>query len=96
MTEQAQHLEALLAHPGWQIFVKQVGEQWGPKGYATKIKAALYEARQAGMDVGEAVLLVDKVNDAVGEIMRWPADELARLKRTERDVVASVGRRGSL
>ena len=96
MSETIMNLEALLSSPGWKAFEGFVGAEWGPKGYAQKIKAALHEARASNTNAAEAVIFVDKVNDAVSDIMRWPLDELGRLKRLERTQEVSMSRRGGL
>lgn len=96
MNDTIDALESLLSSPGWRAFVAYVGTEWGPKGYAGKIKAAVQEARSNGTDAADAVLFVDRVNDAVSDIMRWPADELGRQRRLDRGSEVTMSRRGGL
>ena len=92
----AEALESLLTHPGWQLFHQHVGEDWGPKAYAQKLKAAVSHARQVGKDASVALELVDAGNDAIAEAMRWPGEQLARLKRQEEKAEPTMSRRGGL
>mgnify|MGYP001579304550 FL=1 len=94
--EDREALDALLAHPGWRLFRAHVGEAWGPVAYANRLKAALGHARSVGSDVARAIDGVDAANEAIAEIMRWPAEEVARARRAQEEPVASLGRRGGL
>lgn len=94
--EDLEALDALLAHPGWRLFRAHVGEAWGPVAYANRLKAALGHARSVGSDVARAIDGVDAANEAIAEIMRWPAEEVARARRAQEEPVASLGRRGGL
>ena len=76
-------LESLLAHPGWRLFEEQIGKDWGPKAYAQRLKAAVSHARSVGTDASHAIELVDAANDAIGEAMQWPAQQVSRLRRVE-------------
>ena len=89
-------LESLIGHPGWQIFAAHVGEDWGPKAYARRLKAAVSHARQHGTDAAAAIEQVDAANEAIAEAMRWPSEELARLKRAQERPEPSMSRRGGL
>ena len=95
--EQSDALESLLTHPGWQIWVAHVAEEWGPQGKAYNValdqalnllddSAAASQARQvrAGRRVIETLLA-------------WPTEEIARLKRQQpQGNTATVSRRGPL
>ena len=45
MSERSDLLEALVTHPGWKLYTAQIGEEWGPRAYAQKLKAAVQRAR---------------------------------------------------
>ena len=96
MSERSDLLEALITHPGWKLYASQIGEEWGPRAYAQKLKAAVQRAREHGKDAGHAIELVDAANDAIADAMRWPGEELGRLKRSEQTHEPSLSRRGGL
>lgn len=94
MSERADLLDALVAHPGWKLFVDHMGEEWGPKAYANRLKAAVAHARQVGTDASHAIELVDAGNDAIAEAMQWPSEESGRVKRAEQQPAAVSMARG--
>ena len=95
--ERREVLESLLASPGWQLFQQHVGDDWGPKAYAQRLKSAVSQARQVGKDAAQAIELVDAANDAIADAMRWPGEEIMRLKRIEPETDAvTMSRRGGL
>ena len=94
--ERREVLEAFLSSPGWALFQQHVGDDWGPKAYAARLKSAVSHARQIGKDASQAIELVDAANDAIGEAMRWPAEEVMRLKRLEPETESVMSRRGGL
>lgn len=96
MTEHADALEALLASAGWIVFRDHIRDEWGPVAYARRLKAAVSRARAEGTDIALAVTLVDEGNNAIADAMRWPADELARLRRAETQPAVTLSRRGNL
>lgn len=96
MSDRRDALEALIGSQGWRDFLAYAGEQWGPKAYANKLKAAVSHARSVGKDASQAIELVDAANDAVADLMRWPADEIGRLKRSEHVPELTMSRRGGL
>lgn len=89
-------LESLLAHPGWHLFQEHVAERWGPKAYAQALKDAVRQAREHGSDAGHAIELVDAANEAIADIMWWPAEHLARLRAQEQKPETTPNRRGGL
>ena len=96
MSEEREILEGLLTHPGWTAFQTAVGDLWGPKAYANRLKGAVSHARTVGKDASQAIELVDAANDAVAEVMRWPGERVVRLKQQEQEPTVSLSRRGGL
>lgn len=92
--EQADALEQMLASVGWQLFTAHVGVEWGPKAYAQKLKAAVQHARSVGSDTGKAIEIIDEANDAIAEAMRWPSEEVMKIRRQEQPVAHSPARGG--
>lgn len=93
-------LESLLQHPGWRLFERYVREEWGPQGVQFQRQldnaldladnnAAASQARQVRS--GQKVILM---------LLRWPIEEMARLKRLEpkpeESLTESMSRRGGL
>ncbi len=89
-------LESLVTHPGWSLFVAHVEREWGANGVKyqseldkaldlTDAEAAASQARQirAGRRVIET-------------LVRWPSEELARLKRQDEKGEPTLSRRGGL
>lgn len=93
--DKAERLGGLLTHPGWQLFVDHVAALWGPKAYAQRIKSAVKEARERKEDTGFAIDVVDRSNDEVAAIMRWPAEEKARCERANEGSGKTMSRRGA-
>lgn len=90
-------LESLVEHPGWKLFQAHIREAWGPTAYAHRLKAAIGTARQLGKDASHALECVDAGNDAIADAMRWPSEEVAKLKRQQQTPeLASLSRRGNL
>lgn len=96
-TEQISAYESLLSHPAWLQFAAYVEREWGPSGlkYQAEMEKALNLAdNNASASQARQILSGQKVITA---LMRWPAEELARLKR---QVPASeelvMSRRGGL
>ena len=82
--EHADALEALLASVGWRVFHEHAMAEWSA--------SACWKKTMQGGDM----VKVAYTNEEVGKLMRWPADELARLRRAEQQPEASIGRRGGL
>ena len=94
--EHADALEALLASVGWRVFYEHVMAEWSASACWRR---AVKEIGFGASDIASGVEIMGKVsytNEEVGKLMRWPADELARLRRAEQQPEASIGRRGTL
>lgn len=96
MTEEQTALEGLLSHPGWHLFRAHVRQQWGPEGYARRLKAAVTTAVANKGSVEAAVTAIDLASNEVDLIQAWP---LTRLKQIEASVASEqaeplVSRRG--
>lgn len=94
MNERLDALETWITHPGTKLFWEHVGELWGPKAYAQRLKDAVSEARRLGKDPGAAIEIVDATNDAITEIMRWAGEEVSRLRRQDHGVEVTMARGG--
>lgn len=109
MSDVTDTLESLLASEGWRLYTEHVKAEWGPGGYGRKVKQALTDARARNEDAAAAVDKVDYANEQIGDVIGWPRQELARLKRQEQETpesstprapslpnVAAMSRRGGL
>jgi hypothetical protein len=111
MSDTTDALESLVTSEGWRLFMEHVRAEWANAGYGRKVKQALTEARARQEDAAVAVDRVDYANDQIGDVIGWPKQELARLKRQEAEpeeaavrtrdslstmAIASMNRRGSL
>ena len=89
--EHADALEALLASAGWRVFYEHVLAEWSAS--ACWRRAVVPTASVSDVNMMAKVVYT---NEEVGKLMRWPADELARLRRAEQQPETSLGRRGTL
>jgi hypothetical protein len=97
MTDEQQALDSLLTHPGWLLFRQHVKAQWGPEGYARRLKQEVTNAIGKDQSVEAALKMVDFANNEIDQIQAWP---LLRLKQIEEYVASqaaepSVSRRGA-
>lgn len=96
--EAAEALESLREHPGWKIWTSHVDHEWGARGVQyqramdqaldlTDSQAAASQARQ-----------VRSCSKLIESLMRWPAEQSARLRREalHAAVEGSYSRRGGL
>lgn len=97
MTGTGEALEALLTHPGWQVFLEHVVQEWGANGirYQTEMDNALNQT--------DDVVAASKARQiragrrTIELLVRWPAEEVARLKRLDEGPAApNPSRRGGL
>lgn len=79
MTEEQEHLEQLIKHPGWLRFLEYAKYTWGPAGYGRQLKLAVVKAQLDKADVSAAVAAVDKANDEVNALLTWPVSRLKAL-----------------
>ena len=90
--EHADALEALLASAGWRVFHEHAMAEWS----ASACWRRTTQISPTGIPPAFDMAKVAYTNEEVGKLMRWPADELARLRRAEQQPEASIGRRGTL
>lgn len=87
MSEKAsERLEDLLMSPGWQLYVEYVKSKWGR--HSDHYVAALEQTQETvNTQIGELhrkqVIACGKL---AAQLVRWPSEELARLKRIEAEV----------
>lgn len=94
--EQADGLESLQAHPGWRLWVEHVDAEWGPNG--GQYNAALDKALNL-MDNDAAASQARQVRAGrrvIETLLAWPAEEVARLRRTPQGSEPAQSRRGGL
>lgn len=96
MSDRLESLEALIASPGFQVFQDYVWAEWGPSG--TRAQTELDKAldltdNDAAASQARQIRAAQKV--IVG-LMRWPHEEVARLKRQVEKVEPTCSRRGGL
>ena len=108
MSDTTDALESLLASEGWRLYMEHVRTEWSGAGYGRKVKDAVSTARANHDDAAAAVDKVDYANDQIGDVIAWPKQECARLKRQEdaqkeqpirtpiSAQLAMMGRRGTL
>ena len=96
MNEIAQLLEDLQQHPGWRLFREHVDREWGPRGarYMSELEKAL-DLSDPATAASQARQIVS-ARKVVDSLIGWPADELQRLKRAEREPELTMSRRGGL
>lgn len=95
-SEQADMLDSLQGHPGWVLFIDHVTQEWGPNGafYNAQLDRALNL-----LDDNAAASQARQVRagrHAIEALMRWPADEVARLRRSHGTSEPPQSRRGGL
>ena len=84
MSEQREVLDSLQQHPGWALFCAHVEREWGVSGLRfqqeldralnlTDNDACASQSRQ--IRSGQKIIM---------SLLRWPAEEMQRLKRVER------------
>ena len=81
--EKAQALEALGSHPGWRLYVEHLLAEWGPSGeqYRAELDKALnLTDNEAAASQARQIRAVSKM---VERFIQWPAEEVARLQRSE-------------
>lgn len=83
MSEVADAIEALLASEGWRLYSEHVKAEWSPAACWRKVKAAEGDLEK-----------VDYTNGQVGLLMNWPTQEIARLRREEKEQEPSMSRGG--
>lgn len=98
MNEHISIWESWLSHPGTKAFLAYVEREWGDSGvkYQAEMERALnLTDNHASASQARQILSGKKVIQA---LMRWPQEELARLKREEKatDAEPVMSRRGSL
>lgn len=80
MTDERTALEGLLSHPGWHLFRAYVKQQWGPEGYARRLKAAVTQASAKGESVEAALKAIDQTSNEVDLLQAWPLTRLEQLR----------------
>lgn len=96
MDNAREELEALTQSEGWKLFVAQTVSEWGPGGRAF-IDATTKAANGTDADAIGWLRQIIAAQREIQKLMRWPDEELARLK--ERELVATstdYSRRGRL
>lgn len=97
MIDPKAELESLVAHPGWRAFQQHVAHEWGPSGvqYVGELERVLNGTdNDAAASQARQILSARKV---IERLMAWPAEELARLKRSSATMnEPSFSRRGGL
>lgn len=96
MSEQTDALEALLTHPGWQLFVAHVQHEWGATG--VRYNAELDQALNL-LDDNAAASQARQIRAGrrvIEQLLAWPADEVGRLTRQDRRPELTMSRRGGL
>ena len=88
VSDQSDILEAFVGSPGWQLFVEHVKAEWGPAGCWRKAKEVKTN------DPARAVEQIDYTNEQVGRLMRWPSEEVERLKRHQEKPETVMSRGG--
>jgi len=94
--EQREALESLLTHPGWLILADHIGQEWGPNGLA--YNAALDTALNL-LDDNAAASQARQIRAGrrvIENLVSWPSEEIARLKRADKPLEQTQSRRGGL
>lgn len=95
--DQVSLFESLITHPGWKAYEAHVQQEWGPAGlkFQAELEKALNLAdNNASASQARQILSGQKVITA---LMRWPYEELAKLKRQHAPIEGGQqSRRGSL
>lgn len=100
MTDEAEALESLVAHPGWHLFLGHVEQTWGVGGtvYNEELDAALdlLDSQAAASQARQ----IRAARRTIQALVQWPADERQRLARQGKSVEPAaqsvMGRRGGL
>lgn len=85
--DRTEALDALLLHPGWHLFLEHCHREWGPNG--AKYNAELDKALDL-IDPAAAASQARQIRagrKTLETLLSWPAEELARVKRTEPEPV---------
>ena len=94
MTIDPESLEHLLLSPGWAAFVAHVEQEWGPTGirYQQALETALnLTDSEAAASQALQVLAARKT---VELLLKWPSEEIRRLKAKDSDPVPAMSRGG--
>lgn len=94
MSDTRQILESLIEHPGWAAFRAHVEHEWGIGGdrYLQELDKAL-DLTDPAMATNHA-RQIRAARRTIEMLMRWPAEELARLSRMESEPPATLSRGG--
>lgn len=78
-------LTELLASDGWKLFQQAMAEQWGPSSQLRQIDRALEAIPPGDQEaVNQTVQQIRSSGNAINNALRWPSEQLQRLKATER------------
>lgn len=78
-TDRREVLEELVQSPGWGLFVQHVLQAWEGTGYRTRMDTALKSKDPMSPHI------VHRTADEIVRTLRWPAEELATLKKGHND-----------
>lgn len=95
-TERADVLQSFVDHPGWALFSGHAQNEWGAGGstYHTALDKALNLLDDSA--AASQARQVRAARRAIEQILQWPVEELARLKRAGQESAPTMGRRGVL
>jgi hypothetical protein len=85
-----EHLESLLEHPGWALFRDHVKAEWAAGACWRKVK----DVASRDEDIASAMQRVDYTNEQIGQLMEWPKEEAARLKKQAEQTERQLSRGG--
>lgn len=89
-------LTALLATDGWRLYQIEMAKQWGPEAQLRAIDQALSNLPAGHQEaVDSTVQQIRSASNAIMAGLRWPAEQLARLKAAEerRSIIPGFRRR---
>lgn len=89
-------LASLLEHPGWRLFVEHVQREWGSGGqaYAMELDKALDLVNDAA--AASHARQIRAAQRVIERLIRWPSEELQRLRGREQQRDQTISRRGGL
>lgn len=93
MTEEQEHLDALVHSEGWRIFRTYVEGEWGMGGQRF-LRGVTDAASNATPDATEQLRQILVAQREIQRVMGWAGERLKHLGKPE--LVASGGRRGGL
>lgn len=92
MSDTRHELESLLASPGWQLFLEHLGKTWGPGGKRVLESLAAVANTPGAKDeeVGQRSRYLFMAQHEILRALKWPEEEVARLKGLDEPTSASV------